>query len=206
MPRMIIDPARLEGDELRRWYLRSPTGIEEERQADAAQQHDDFFRHTSADMPLAAKAPLPPNAAASSDEVLWVATGSGGYRAVRPKSQAQYFSGDEPTPSWLPGNPAAPGAAISLRSAVEKIGRSGGYTSRPMVPGPRQRMVATMRFPIGERSPMAARTRSPILSRSIQMITGLCTLARETRRAGAAVGRLREHSAGGLNRLDPAPS
>lgn len=107
MPRMIVDPARLEGDELRRWYLRSPAEIQEERQADAAQQYEDFFRHTSANSPLAATAPPPPYAGASPDEVLWVATGNGGYRAVRPKSQAHYFSRDEPTPPSLPDNPAA---------------------------------------------------------------------------------------------------
>lgn len=38
-----IDPARLEGDALRRWYLRSPDEIEEERQRGAAQTYDAFF-------------------------------------------------------------------------------------------------------------------------------------------------------------------
>jgi len=38
-----IDPARLNGDALTRWYLRSPADIEKERQADAARAYDDFF-------------------------------------------------------------------------------------------------------------------------------------------------------------------
>ena len=67
MPRLIVDPTRLEGDELRRWYQRSPARIEEERQADAAEQHDNFFRHTPAELPLAARAPLPTYPAESPD-------------------------------------------------------------------------------------------------------------------------------------------
>jgi len=38
-----IDPARLNGDELARWYLRSPADIEQERQAGAAERYDKFF-------------------------------------------------------------------------------------------------------------------------------------------------------------------
>lgn len=39
-----IDPARLEGDALTRWYLRSPDDIEQERQEAAAQRYRNFFR------------------------------------------------------------------------------------------------------------------------------------------------------------------
>jgi hypothetical protein len=38
-----IDPARLNGDALRRWYMRSPADIEQERQQAAAQRYEDFF-------------------------------------------------------------------------------------------------------------------------------------------------------------------
>jgi hypothetical protein len=38
-----IDPARLQGDALVRWYLRSPAEIEEERRRAAARSHDAFF-------------------------------------------------------------------------------------------------------------------------------------------------------------------
>lgn len=43
-----IDPARLEGDALTRWYLRSPADIEQERQAGTAQRYADFFGGDSA--------------------------------------------------------------------------------------------------------------------------------------------------------------
>lgn len=39
-----IDPSRLQGEALKRWYLRSPQNLEQERQAAAAQRYDDFFR------------------------------------------------------------------------------------------------------------------------------------------------------------------
>jgi hypothetical protein len=38
-----IDPARLQGDALRRWYLRSPVEIENERRLAAAEAYDAFF-------------------------------------------------------------------------------------------------------------------------------------------------------------------
>ena len=38
-----IDPARLEGDALTRWYLRSPTEIEEERHQTSNHEYNTFF-------------------------------------------------------------------------------------------------------------------------------------------------------------------
>jgi hypothetical protein len=38
-----IDPARLEGDALRRWYLRSPDDIEGERLRRADQNYSEFY-------------------------------------------------------------------------------------------------------------------------------------------------------------------
>lgn len=43
MPSGPIDPARLQGDDLTRWYLRTPAELEQERQAAAAKRYDDFF-------------------------------------------------------------------------------------------------------------------------------------------------------------------
>jgi hypothetical protein len=43
-----IDPARLDGEALTRWYLRSSSDIERERLAVAAQSYDDFFAGNSA--------------------------------------------------------------------------------------------------------------------------------------------------------------
>jgi hypothetical protein len=47
MPNGLIDPARLEGEELRRWYSRTPEEIERERQAKYARDHDEFFYRAS---------------------------------------------------------------------------------------------------------------------------------------------------------------
>jgi hypothetical protein len=38
-----IDPARLQGEALRQWYLRSPEDLEREREAADAQRYEDFF-------------------------------------------------------------------------------------------------------------------------------------------------------------------
>ena len=38
-----IDPGTLEGDALKRWYLRSPADIEQQRQEAAAQRYKEFF-------------------------------------------------------------------------------------------------------------------------------------------------------------------
>lgn len=38
-----IDPARLDGEALRRWYLRSPADIEQERRVSAARRYESFF-------------------------------------------------------------------------------------------------------------------------------------------------------------------
>ena len=43
MPYSPVDPSSLEGDELKRWYQRSPAEIEQERQAARTQQYNDFF-------------------------------------------------------------------------------------------------------------------------------------------------------------------
>ena len=45
-----IDPARLEGDALRRWYLRPPADIEAERRQNAASTYDSFFSQQTGDL------------------------------------------------------------------------------------------------------------------------------------------------------------
>lgn len=66
-----IDPARLEGDALRRWYLRSPAEIGEERRQALSRTHDAFFSRRDDDQPPGADpkfqgrlATTPANAAA----------------------------------------------------------------------------------------------------------------------------------------------
>lgn len=41
------DPARLEGEALRRWYLRSPAEIENERRKASEKAYDAFFHPQS---------------------------------------------------------------------------------------------------------------------------------------------------------------
>jgi len=66
-----IDPARLDGDALRQWYLRSPADIEEERRQAASRAHDAFFSQAddpqSAGRPEAASTPAAPAGASPSD-------------------------------------------------------------------------------------------------------------------------------------------
>ena len=46
-----IDPARLDGDALKRWYLRSPADLEEERQQAASHAYNAFFSQPDEDQP-----------------------------------------------------------------------------------------------------------------------------------------------------------
>ena len=43
MPPRAIDPASLQGEALRRWYMRSPDDLEKERQARYDQRYGEFF-------------------------------------------------------------------------------------------------------------------------------------------------------------------
>src|SRR4051812_11245762 len=43
VPEKWIDPASLNGEAFTRWYLRSPTDVERERQEAAALRYQDFF-------------------------------------------------------------------------------------------------------------------------------------------------------------------
>lgn len=110
MPRPSVDPARLEGDALNRWFRRTPDEIEAERRAAEDARHTAFFGglrpaavRQEVERPIVGATPSDP-------EVLWVATGSG-YRAVR-RGQSDFLATLEPERSGaysdlLPGNAAA---------------------------------------------------------------------------------------------------
>lgn len=49
MPDEDLDPSSLEGDDLESWYRRSPSQVEQERQAAAQQRYDAFFGQPSDD-------------------------------------------------------------------------------------------------------------------------------------------------------------
>jgi hypothetical protein len=50
-----IDPARLQGEALRRWYLRSPAEIEEERRLAASRAYEAFFSRVDNAVPVNAQ-------------------------------------------------------------------------------------------------------------------------------------------------------
>ncbi|MDB5437504.1 MAG: hypothetical protein JWR47_3761 [Phenylobacterium sp.] len=63
-----VDPARLQGEALSRWYLRSPADIEQERQERAAKAHEDFFASSGPGLP--AISPMQ-DGAANGDGIVW---------------------------------------------------------------------------------------------------------------------------------------
>jgi hypothetical protein len=71
-----IDPARLEGDALTRWYLRSPADIEEEKRQRAEQAYNAFFGQ-SGDSPSTAQARdlTPPPFPADASGPVWSQVG-----------------------------------------------------------------------------------------------------------------------------------
>ena len=71
-----LDPARLQGDALTRWYTRSPTDIEQGRQEAAAQKHKDFFAPTRPS-PFAADTGqvTAPTGVGDEPSRLWIASG-----------------------------------------------------------------------------------------------------------------------------------
>jgi hypothetical protein len=80
-----VDPARLEGEALRRWYLRSPDDTEDERKRAATMAYDNFFSHP--------RAGRTSHAAAKADEqgdrpyeVDWNTAGPNRWRGMAAKS------------------------------------------------------------------------------------------------------------------------
>jgi hypothetical protein len=106
MPRPPVNPALLKGEALNRWYLRTPDEVEAERRGVEEGRYKDFFGSPEVTKPE----PQPPRirTVAADPDVLWVAKGSGGYRAVRPTRS--YFPPDPKGahPDYLPDNAAAP--------------------------------------------------------------------------------------------------
>jgi hypothetical protein len=109
-----IDPASLDGEELDRWYRRTPQEVEAERQAAEGQSYGAFFNapepttyeDDDESPPVASSAGIPSN----NSDVLWIANGKGGYRAIRPGTP-DYEATLAPAPvapDALSGNPAAP--------------------------------------------------------------------------------------------------
>ena len=86
-----IDPARLDGDALRRWYMRSPADIEQERQQAADQRYQDFFGEDNADLGSGLRTGYQTDGQISNSGVgsnfdpgfTWVSAGANRLRSVR---------------------------------------------------------------------------------------------------------------------------
>jgi hypothetical protein len=106
MPLKRVNPAELSGEALRRWYLRSPDEIEQQRQAAEDERYRDFFGRSTGGGPAPRQA-ASPRIAASEEDLLWIANGRDGFRAIRPGA-SDFVSTLEPdasggAPAFLPG-------------------------------------------------------------------------------------------------------
>lgn len=119
-----IDPARLQGEALRKWYLRSPQDLERERQRTATQRHTDFFSSPAHDpgsslglvTPRLAIAPSISRRTEPSDEdigfgITWIATGQNRWRGD-PAGPGQFQQSDK-----MPGTNVADGAVLDRELA-----------------------------------------------------------------------------------------
>jgi len=138
-----IDPARLQGEALRKWYLRSPAELEQDRQAAYAQRHDDFFggaNHTDPDPKFrrgataAGKAVDPefsrhPGSSAKGIDpgFSWVPAGPNRWRQQRTPDTTQFTPlarlsddavGPENTPAWS----GSEGAKVSAQPMSQTDG------------------------------------------------------------------------------------
>lgn len=86
-----IDPARLEGDALRRWYLRSPAEIEDERRKAQERAYEDFFHPSgrSRERVAADEAPTEDGAEAAGDGFLWSQVGEHRWSGSRQSTERQ---------------------------------------------------------------------------------------------------------------------
>lgn len=143
-----VDPARLKGEALRHWYLRSPEDVEQERQAAAAQRSADFFGSLRPTDPesgfngdgMAGKNVDPgfsrePRMAARrvEPEFSWTAVGANRWRGDRAPAwdlaQRKALARSAPRPSVAgPGFHAAP---VSRRRLVVTQARGSGACMRP---------------------------------------------------------------------------
>lgn len=113
MPVRQIDPVRLQGEALRRWYLRTPDEIEQERQTRQAQHYQAFFGAESLEARegVESLSQATPQIAPPDADALWMASGHGGYRKIQ-RSKSDFEAALEPDrladhPSYLPASSAA---------------------------------------------------------------------------------------------------
>jgi hypothetical protein len=83
-----IDPARLEGNALTRWYLRSPADIEEERRQRAEQAYNTFFSQSGGDQSDSSAAEADDDTGLDLSQATWIQVGPNRWRS-NPASAAQ---------------------------------------------------------------------------------------------------------------------
>lgn len=114
-----IDPARLEGDALRRWYLRSPEDIEDERLRRADQSYDAFYGGLQNVRQSASPTASRPRRASG-----FGSTGRGS------TSQVAAHDATAVAPQWTWSGPRKPRATVD--DCVDCHGR---FPSPPQIPG-----------------------------------------------------------------------
>lgn len=98
MARRPIDPARLSGEALTQWYLRTPTEVARERNEAEAQRWQDYQLETDRQLrrvEQGGNASRPP----PSHDDLYIATGSGEWR---PLDRDPFGTQDDGQPSFMP--------------------------------------------------------------------------------------------------------
>jgi hypothetical protein len=83
-----IDPARLDGDALKQWYLRSPADIQDERRQAEDRTYNAFFSQPDEPQPDEALAPPPPATTSKddpsgNDDLVWRQVGPNRFRSER---------------------------------------------------------------------------------------------------------------------------
>jgi len=91
-----VDPSSLEGNDLTRWYLRSPDEIEQQRQTGQAQRHNEFFGRTAPTSPPATSPALAYQdpSVTTGDGPTWEVNGTNSWRrqdrqAYKPSAEVQ---------------------------------------------------------------------------------------------------------------------
>jgi hypothetical protein len=152
-----IGPENLEGDELIRWYRRSPADIEQARQAAAEKRYQDFFYGTSAtdpdpgfardtpvmdhDVDPGFAVPLPTTSQDVDSGFTWVQTGPYRFCSIR-------LTSDDPSAGWLSYGSAESSGEPSTAATDQDAGPSEVSASElDLTPQPISQAAGELRVP-----------------------------------------------------------
>lgn len=140
-----IDPARLQGEALRRWYLRSPAEIEHERQRAADAAYDAYFLPASQSVPPGAERKASAGEGSGFDRAgfIWSQVGERRWRGsqARPDSQigdrpSRQLAATTPNDFWTDWTPCNT-LSCHGRPAPSAPPRGGGESPLPPLYYPR---------------------------------------------------------------------